>query len=90
MPSSGLYMFHVSTGAYDKAHAAIEVVLNGNVRNVGWVDSYDHKDRTFSTTVPPIRLTKGDVVSTRIIYADGKYIECTHSIRASFSGVKIN
>ena len=34
-PSSGLYVFHVSTGAYDRTHAAIELIVNGNVRNIG-------------------------------------------------------
>ena len=89
-PSSGLYVFHVSTGAYDKTQASIQLVLNGNVRNIGWADSANHDDRTFATTVTPLRLKKGDVVSTRIGRAGGRYIESTSFIRTSFSGVKIN
>ena len=89
-PSSGLYVFHVSTGVVDKTHVSVEVVLNRNVRNIAWADSYDHQDRTFATTVTPLRLKKGDVVSTRIGYAGGRYIESTGNIRTSFSGVKIN
>ena len=89
-PSSGLYVLHVSTGAYDKTQASIQLVLNGNVRNIGWADSANHDDRTFATTVTPLRLKKGDVVSTRIGRAGGRYIESTSSIRTSFSGVKIN
>ena len=89
-PSGGLYVFHVSTGAIDLAYTAMELVLNGKVRNIGFADSGDHKDRTFATTVTPLRLKKGDVVSTRIGYAGGRYIESTVDIRTSFSGVKIN
>jgi hypothetical protein len=90
-PSSGLYVFHVSTGVYDRTHASIQLVLNGNVRNIGWADSADHNDRTFATTVTPLQLKKGDVVSTRIGNASGgRYIESTSNIRTSFSGVKIN
>ena len=89
-PSSGLYVFHVSTGAMDRTHAVIELVLNRNVRNIAWADSADHTDRTFATTVTPLRLKKGDVGSTRTGYAAGRYIESTANIRTSFSGVKIN
>ena len=89
-PSSGLYVFHVSTGAMDRSHAVIELVLNRNVRNIAWADSADHSDRTFVTTVTPLRLKKGDVVSTRTGFAGGRYIESTVNIRTSFSGVKIN
>jgi hypothetical protein len=90
-PSAGLYVFHVSTGAIDLAYAAMELLLNGKVRNIGFADSGDHKDRTFVTTVTPLRLKKGDVVSTRIgTSSGGRYIESRSFIRTSFSGVKIN
>jgi hypothetical protein len=86
-----MYVFHVSTGAVDRTHAVVELVVNGNVRNIGWADSYDHNDRTFATTVTPLPLKTGDVVSTRIgNVSGGKYIESTSYIRTSFSGVKIN
>ena len=74
----------------DRTHAVVELVLNRNVRNVGWADSADHNDRTLATTVTPLRLKKGDVISTRTGYAAGRYIESTVNIRTSFSGVKIN
>jgi len=90
-PSGGLYVFHVSTGAIDNSYAVMELVLNGKVRNIGFADSGNHRDRTFATTVTPLRLKKGDVVSTRIGNASGgSYIESTAYIRTSFSGVKIN
>ena len=90
-PSGGLYVFHVSTGAIDRSHAAMELVLNGKVRNIGFADSADHNDRTYATTVTPLRLKKGDVVSTRIGTSfGGRYIESRSYIRTSFSGVKIN
>ena len=90
-PSGGLYVFHVSTGAIDNSYAVMELVLNGKVRNIGFADSGNHTDRTFATTVTPLPLKKGDVVSTRIGNAyGGRYIESTSSIRTSFSGVKIN
>ena len=90
-PSGGMYVFHVSTGAVDNSYAVMELVLNGKVRNIGFADSGNHRDRTFATTVTPLRLKKGDVVSTRIGNGSGgKYIESTSYIRTSFSGVKIN
>ena len=90
-PSSGLYVIHVSTGAIDKSYAAMELVLNGKVRNIGFADSGNHLDRTFATTVTPLQLKKGDVVSTRIGNASGgSLIESSGYIRTSFSGIKIN
>ncbi|XP_071124806.1 C1q-related factor-like [Mytilus edulis] len=90
-PSSGLYVFHVSTGAFDYSHASIELVLQGRIRNIGWADSANHGDRTFVTTVTPLQLNKGDVVYTRIGKGyGGNYIESNSYIRTSFSGVKIN
>ncbi|XP_052078234.1 heavy metal-binding protein HIP-like [Mytilus californianus] len=90
-PSNGLYVFHVSTGAYDNSHASVELVLQGRIRNIAWADSMSHNDRTFVTTVTPLQLNKGDVVYTRIGNGyGGKFIESTSYIRTSFSGVKIN
>ncbi|XP_052078233.1 C1q-related factor-like [Mytilus californianus] len=90
-PSSGLYVFHVSTGAFDKSHASVELVLQGKIRNIAWADSMNHNDRTFVTTVTPLQLNKGDVVFTRIGNGyGGNYIESNSYIRTSFSGVKIN
>ncbi|VDI72387.1 Hypothetical predicted protein [Mytilus galloprovincialis] len=91
VPSSGLYVFHVSTGAYDRSYASVELVSQGRIRNIGWADSGDHNDRTFATTVTPLQLNKGDVVYTRTgIGNGGKFIESNSYIRTSFSGVKIN
>ncbi|XP_063414789.1 C1q-related factor-like [Mytilus trossulus] len=90
-PTSGLYVFHVSTGAVDKSHASVELIVQGKIRNIGWADSMDHNDRTFVTSVTPLQLNKGDVVYTRIGNGyGGNYIESNTYIRTSFSGVKIN
>ena len=89
-PSNGTYMFYVSTGAFDRSHASVELIVNGNIRNTAWADSMNHSDRTFVTTVTPVILLKGDVVFTRIGEKyGGNLIESNQYIRTSFSGINI-
>lgn len=44
-PEIGLYMFHTNTTARDKSHSIIEVVKNGQVKDVSWADAMDHNER---------------------------------------------
>ncbi|CAG2237350.1 unnamed protein product [Mytilus edulis] len=88
-PSDGLYLFHVSTGAHDRTHASVQLVLNGHVKNIGWADSAEHTDRTFVTIVTPLILRKNDTVYTTIGTAGtADYIESNSYMRTSFSGKK--
>jgi hypothetical protein len=43
-PSSGLYVFHVTTGSLDSSHSIVELVVNNVVKDIGWADSMDHND----------------------------------------------
>ncbi|CAC5400649.1 unnamed protein product [Mytilus coruscus] len=90
-PSEGLYLFHVSTGANDNTQASVQLVLNGNVKNIRWADSASHSDRTFVTTVTPLILRKNDIVYTKIgVAGSAQYIESDIYMRTSFSGEEIN
>ena len=89
-PSEGLYLFHVSTGVYDKSWANTELIHNGVVKDIGWPDSGNHFDRNQVTTATPLNLTRNDVVYVRVGRKyGGRYIESNSFIRTSFSGVKI-
>jgi len=90
-PSSGLYVFHVTTGSFDRSHSIVELVVNNVVKDIGWADSMDHEDRAVSTTATPVSLNEGDVVLARIgEYHRGNKIESNKFIRSSFSGFKLN
>lgn len=90
-PESGAYVFHTSTTAYDKSHSIIEVVKNGQVKDIGWADAMDHIDRAVASTMTILSLTKGDVVLVRVglLYA-GKYLESNQYTRMSFSGFRLS
>lgn len=89
-PSDGLYLFHVSTGVYDGSRVAVELVLNGVIKDIGFPDSYDISVRSQVSTVTPLSLKKGDIVCVRMGNVNrGHYIESNSIIRTSFSGVKI-
>ena len=90
-PSSGLYVFHVTTGSLDSSHSIVELVVNNVVKDIGWADSMDHNDRAVSSTATPVTLNEGDVVLARIgEHHGGKVIESNNYIRSSFSGFKLN
>lgn len=89
-PSDGLYLFHVSTGVFNRSWSVVDLVLNGVTKDIGWPDSGDHEDRNQVTTATPLSLKKGDVVWARIGDTNGgNYIESNQYIRTSFSCIKI-
>ena len=90
-PSSGLYVFHITTGSFDISHSIVELVVNNVVKDIGWADSMSHRDRAASSTATPVSLNKGDVVIARIGEKHGgNKIESNKFIRSSFSGFKLN
>ncbi|XP_034318364.1 complement C1q-like protein 4 [Magallana gigas] len=90
-PESGLYVFHTSTTALDKSHSTIEVVKNGQVKDISWADAMDHNDRAVASTMTILSLTKGDIVSVRVgITYGGNLLESNQYTRMSFSGFKLS
>lgn len=89
-PESGVYVFHTSTVALDKSHCIVEVVQNGVVKDIGWADAMDHRDRASASTMTILQLKKGDVVNSRVgNYFGGNYMESNAYNRMSFSGFKL-
>lgn len=90
-PESGLYVFHTSTTARDKSHSIIEIVKNGQVKDVSWADAMDHNDRAVASTMTILNLTKGDVVLVRVgVSFGGNVLESNQYTRMSFSGFKLS
>lgn len=65
-PERGLYVFHTSTTAYDRSYSTIEVVKNGQVKDITIADAMDHDDRAVASTMTILRLIKGDIVFVRV------------------------
>ena len=89
-PGDGMYVFHTSTAAYDKSWSTIEIVKNGEIKDIGFVDAGNHDDRALSSTMTILSLKKGDVVHVRAgIEYGGRYLESNQYVRMSFSGFKM-
>lgn len=65
-PERGLYVFHTSTTAYDRSYSTIEVVKNGQVKDITIADAMDHDDRAVASTMTILSLIKGDIVFVRV------------------------
>lgn len=89
-PESGIYVFHTSTAAYDKSYSTIEVVKNGEVKDVAFSDAMDHTDRAAALSMTILSLTKGEIVFVRVgISYGGNKLESYSYNRMSFSGFKL-
>ena len=89
-PGDGMYVFHTSTAAYDKSWSTIEIVKNGEIKDIGFVDAGNHDDRALSSTMTILSLKKGDVVHVRAgIEYGGRYLESNQYVRMTFSGFKL-
>lgn len=90
-PESGHYVFHTSTTAFDKSHSSIEVVKNGQVKDITWADALEHIDRAVASTMTILSLRKGDIVHVRVGEEyRGNHLESNHRTRISFSGFKLS
>lgn len=90
-PERGLYVFHTSTTAYDRSYSTIEVVKNGQVKDITIADAMDHDDRAVASTMTILRLIKGDIVFVRVGVAfRGRYLESNGLTKMSFSGFKLS
>uniref|UniRef100_K1PYY5 Complement C1q-like protein 4 n=1 Tax=Magallana gigas TaxID=29159 RepID=K1PYY5_MAGGI len=89
-PESGIYVFHTTTAAFDKSHSTIEIVANGQVKDITWADAMDHDDRAVASSMTVLSLTEGDVVYVRVgLLFGGNYLESNQYTRMSFSGFKL-
>lgn len=89
-PESGIYVFHTTTAAFDKSHSTIEIVANGQVKDITWADAMDHNDRAVASSMTVLSLTEGDVVYVRVgLLFAGNYLESNQYTRMSFSGFKL-
>uniref|UniRef100_K1Q0A5 Complement C1q-like protein 4 n=1 Tax=Magallana gigas TaxID=29159 RepID=K1Q0A5_MAGGI len=89
-PESGVYVFHTTTAAFDKSHSTIEIVANGQVKDITWADAMDHNDRAVASSMTVLSLTGGDVVYVRVgLTFAGNYLESNQYTRMSFSGFKL-
>lgn len=89
-PENGVYVFHISTTSYDKSHCSVEVVKNGQVKDITWADSMNHDDRAVAYSMTILSLTKGDIVLARVgVTHGGNYLESNQYTRMSFSGFKL-
>lgn len=89
-PENGIYVFHTSTTSFDKSHCNVEVVKNGQIKDITWADSMHHDDRAVASTMTILSLTKGDIVLVRVgAKQGGNYLESNQNTRMSFSGFKL-
>lgn len=89
-PENGIYVFHTSTTSFDKSHCNVEVVKNGQIKDITWADSMHHDDRAVASTMTILSLTKGDIVLVRGgAKQGGNYLESNQNTRMSFSGFKL-
>ena len=88
-PGDGMYVFHTSTAAYDNSWSTIQVVKNGEIKDIGFADAGNHYDRALSSTMTILSLKKGDVIHVRAGYYGGKMLESNQYVRMSFSGFKL-
>lgn len=85
-PERGLYVFHTSTTAYDRSYSTIEVVKNGQVKDITIADAMDHDDRAVASTMTILRL-----IFVRVGVAfRGRYLESNGLTKMSFSGFKLS
>lgn len=89
-PENGIYVFHTSTTSYDKSTCSVEVVKNGQIKDITWADSMSHDDRAVASSMTILSLTKGDIVLVRVgAKQGGNYLESNQNTRMSFSGFKL-
>eukprot|EP00105_Crassostrea_gigas_P041857 XP_019926005.1 PREDICTED: complement C1q-like protein 4 isoform X2 [Crassostrea gigas] len=89
-PENGVYVFHTSTTSYDKSVCSVEVVKNGQIKDITLADSGQHDDRAVASSMTILSLTKGDIVLARVGTAQsGNYLESNQYTRMSFSGFKL-
>lgn len=89
-PENGIYVFHTSTTSFDKSHCMVEVVKNGQIKDITWADSMSHDDRAVASSMTILSLTKGDIVLVRVgAQLGGNHLESNRYTRMSFSGFKL-
>lgn len=89
-PENGIYVFHTSTTSFDKSHCNVEVVKNGQIKDITWADSMHHDDRAVASSMTILSLTEGDIVLVRVgAKQGGNYLESNQNTRMSFSGFKL-
>nr|XP_034307313.1 complement C1q-like protein 4 [Crassostrea gigas] len=89
-PENGVYVFHTSSTSYDKSYCSVEVVKNGQIKDITFADSGQHDDRAMASSLTILSLTKGDIVHTRVGEArGGSHLESNRYTRMSFSGFKL-
>lgn len=73
---SGIYVFYIIMIFYDRFYSLIEVVKNGKVKDVVWVDFMSYDDRVVVFIMIVLNLMKGDIVLIRVgeVYV-GNYLE---------------
>lgn len=67
-PESGVYVFHTTTAAIDNSHSTIEIVANGQVKDITWADAMDHNDRAVASSMTVLSLTEGDSFMSVWVY----------------------
>lgn len=67
-PESGVYVFHTTTAAFDNSHSTIEIVANGQVKDITWADAMDHNDRAVASSMTVLSLTEGDSFMSAWVY----------------------
>lgn len=89
-PENGVYVFHTSTTSFDKSYCTVEVVKNGQIKDITFADSWNHDDRAVASSMTILSLTKGDIVLVRVgAKQGGNYLESNQYTRMSFSGFKL-
>lgn len=89
-PENGVYVFHTSSTSYDKSYCSVEVVKNGQIKDITFADSAEHDIRAMASSLTILSLTKGDIVHTRVgEEKGGSHFESNRYNRMSFSGFKL-
>ena len=84
-----MYVFHTTTPAHDNSWSTIQVVKNGEIKDIGFADAGNQNDRALSSTMTILSLKKGDVIHVRAGYYGGHMLESNQYVRMSFSGFKL-
>lgn len=71
---SGIYVFYISIVVYDKFYSIIEVVKNGEVKDVMFFDVMDYNDWVVVLLMIILSLMKGEIVFVRVglVYGGNK------------------
>ena len=88
-PGDGMYIFHTSTAAIDKSHCMIEIVKNDAIKDIGFADAGNHKDRAMSSTMTILSLKKGmSYTSEQVHIIEGFIWKATNTSGGVFLDLK--